>query len=122
MGRKNVLLSFPMLNGADMSTNQTSPVTDIAYLDNAGITVTWSGTSPVGTITVECANPNPTENEADWNWHELGFGTPIDVTGNTGSHIISMNQLPFTKIRLKYNFTSGTGSISALLSVKQVGG
>lgn len=122
MARKNVLLHFKMLDAADISTTQTSPATDIAYLDNAGIVITWSGTSPVGTIDIECANPAPTEHEADWTWVPLNFGSVISVSGNTGLHTITMNQLPFTKIRLIYTATSGTGTLTAMLSVKQVGG
>lgn len=93
----------------------TSSTTTVGYLDNVGVLLSWTGTSPVGAITFDVSNDNS-------NWVSLDFGSVIAISGNTGSHVISINQLPFIYIRAKYTKTSGTGTLTASLNAKQVGG
>lgn len=118
MGRKDVLAAWPMFgsSGADMSGSRTSNITTVQYMDNVGIVVNWTGTSPVGTFTVEVSNDNFLTSST------LDFGSTITISGNSGSHLIDINQLPYGYIRAKYNFTSGTGTLTAVLSSKQLGG
>lgn len=123
MARKNIIEPFKLFNNVDISTNQTSDSTDIKHLDNVGIVVEWSGSSPSGEFFVECANPDPNIlNESSWTWSELDFGSDIVISGNSGSHIINMTQNPFAKLRVKYTSTSGSGNLTATITAKQVGG
>ena len=120
--RKNVLKPYKLFNAADMSTTQTSPATNTENLDKASIIVRWSGTSPVGVITVEGKNKVQTANGmVDSDWVVLDF-EPINVTGNSGNHTILFIELPFTELRLVYTATSGTGAITAVITAKQIGG
>lgn len=116
MARKNIVPSFKMLDGANASGNLTSEVVNVQNMDKASIHVEWAGTSPVGTITIEARNGSQDP------WYELSFGSAISVTGNSGNHQIVLNELPFTDIRLQYTAGSGTGSMDATITLKQVGG
>ena len=116
MARKNIVPSFKMLDGVDASTNQTSKIVNVQNMDKAAIHVEWAGASPAGTITVEARNG---ENDS---WYELDFGSAISVSGNSGDHQIIFNELPFTDIRLQYASSSGTGTLDATITLKQLGG
>ena len=115
MSRKHVVKSFNMLSQADMSANILSGETNTLQLDKASIYLAWSGNSPVGTIRVEARNG------AEAPWYDLELdGTP-SVSGNTGSHVIVLNEMPFSDIRVAYDSTSGTGNLDAILTMKTVG-
>lgn len=115
MGRKNVVKSFKMIDAGDLSGSITSSVVNVINLDKASIHLIWSGSSPVGVITVEARN-----GELD-SWYELDLGSAINISGASGDHQLVFNEIPFTDIRLQYTFTSGTGSIDALISMKTIG-
>ena len=99
--RKDVLnpKGYELFNAVDISTNQTSDIVYIPYLDNLGIIVEWSGTAPVGEIDVQVANQQTNPNTSII-WTSL-FSNSIPVTGNTGSHTISGTQC--CKIKLYSN-------------------
>ena len=124
MGRKNTLRYTIFENkSAASSFDNKSAATDVQYLDNMGIQVTWTG-SPVGILKVLVSNDvaNPTDGIPVVNWSELDFGTTIAIDGSNTDLIINMNQLPFKWIALEYVRTSGTGSITAQFTSKMVGG
>lgn len=116
MARKNVLKSFKMIDAGDLSGNITSEITSVINLDKASIVLAWTGTSPVGTIEVQARNG---EDDA---WRALEFSSAINISGNSGDHRILLNETPFTDIRVVYNFASGTGTLDAIVTAKQVGG
>lgn len=122
MARKNVVASHKMLDDADISTNQTSDVSNVTNLDRASISVAWSGTSPVGELFVEAKKQKATSQTADLDWKALDFGSSISITGNSGDHEIILNSLDFTHLRVRYASTSGTGTLTAVITSKQVGG
>ena len=119
MGRKNVVKSFDMIDSADMSGNITSSTTDVINLDKASIYISWSGTSPVGTIVVEATNSDPVDSQSVW--REVNMGATISVSGNSGSHDLIFTELPFRAIRLVYTATSGSGDLDATISAKTTG-
>jgi hypothetical protein len=120
MSRKNILRPFKMLNAVSMASNQTSSVTNVVNIDIAHILVEWSGTSPVGTLAVQ-ARHNQESTNITGSWFDLDGLSAIAISGNTGSHQILLNELPFSEIRLVYTFTSGTGSLTATIQGKVVG-
>lgn len=125
MARKNTIPAFPMFgaSGVDMSVaSTTSAITNVENTDNIGIVLNWSGSSPVGTMTVDCSNDYDVQSPAAAHWVSLDFGSAISVSGNTGSSIININQLPYTWLRAVYTKGSGTGTLTAKLSSKQTGG
>lgn len=129
--RKNNILKFPIINAGNMaSASLTSSVTSIQYLDDIGLQFTWTA-SPVGTFAIQVSadysqdtNGNVT---AAGNWTPLTLsywnGTTL-VTGTTlptsvGSPIyVDLTLLSAPWIRVVYTKTSGTGSLTALITAK----
>lgn len=120
MARKNIILTHKIFQSTDISTNQTSGNTNTANLDSGSIYVEWTGSSPVGVLTVEATNDDPTS-PAGAVYRELSFGNAINISGNSGNHELILNQLPFRAFRLVYTASSGTGSITATLTAKTLG-
>lgn len=108
-----------MFENEDISSNAQSDQTSVHNLDKASIHVTWTGTSPIGVLKVEATNDSPENPSAVW--REVSFGSTIDISGNSGSHDLIFNEIPFNAIRLVYTATSGTGTLTAALSAKVVG-
>jgi hypothetical protein len=115
VARKNVK-SFAMLEDADLSGNLTGTMTNVQNLDKASIHISWAGSSPVGVVTVEARN-----SERD-SWYTVDMGAPINISGNSGDHLLVFNELPFYDMRLQYVATSGTGTVDAIITMKQSGG
>lgn len=114
--RKNVVRGYKMFDAVSLATSATSNEVNVINLDKASIYLDWTGSSLSGTLTVEARN-----DEKD-TWFELDFGTPISITGASGSHVLIFNELPHNTIRLVFTSTSGSGSLDAILAAKQVGG
>jgi hypothetical protein len=115
MGRKNVVKSYKMIDAGDLSGNITSSTTNVINLDKASVHLNWSGTSPVGVITVEARN-----GEGD-SWYELDMGSTMNISGNSGNHQLLFLELPVTDIRIVYTFSSGVGTLDATFTSKVVG-
>ena len=123
MGRKNVVSAFQMITSGDMSADITSEETSVKNLDKASIRVTWDiGGTPVGTLVVQALQEKENIPVVDADWFDLDLGSTVTIDNTQTDHQIIFNELPFDKIRLKYNQTSGTGTMNAKISAKQVGG
>lgn len=109
----------------DMSANVISEITDVKNLDNATIRVTWdTAGTPIGELRVQVLqekDATSAEND-ELNWFDLDFGDTLTIDNTETEHQIIFTQLPFDKIRLQYFRTSGTGTMNAKISAKQVGG
>lgn len=124
MSRKNVIDAFDMIVDGDMSADITqSSHTDVRYLDNANIRVTWDvGGSPVGELFIQAKQVKQGQPEDAADWFDVDFNTPIAIDGTDTEHQIHLTQLPFTHIRVKYVRTSGSGTLNARLTARQIGG
>ena len=121
MGRKNVVKSHKMFDSGNIAGNITSSQTSVLNIDTASIHLVWAGTAPDGVITVEATNSNPDANTPATVWHELDFGSAIEISGNSGEHTLLFNELPFNAIRIVFTSTSGTGSLDATITAKTTG-
>ena len=93
-----------------------------------GYGVSWTGTSPVGTLAVQVSNDYSLNAEGAVSnagtWATLPFSvagtivTSLAVTGNTGSIYIDIDTISAYAIRLVYTATSGTGTLSATFNGK----
>jgi hypothetical protein len=111
-----------------MAGNLTSPATIVQKISMLSYTVSWAGTSPVGTLAVQISNdfslnPNGTVNNmGTWTVLPLNLaGTTVNtipVTGNTGTGAIDIDQLGFFAVQLVYTATSGTGVLNAVFNGK----
>lgn len=114
--RKNVIKGYKMLDGASLAASVTSTEVNVVNMDKASIYVDWSGNSIDGVLAVEAKNSEHGE------WFELDFGSAILINGASGDHVLILNELPHHTIRVTYTRTAGTGTITATLVAKQVGG
>jgi hypothetical protein len=116
MGRRNQIQPYNVFDAADMSADitQIAPFTTIDQVDKIGIQLEWSGAAPVGQFFVDVAYqlPNTTNFTS---WQPLDFDLPIDISGASGNHNISIIDPPFQKMRLRYVFASGAGNLTATL-------
>lgn len=119
---------IPAASG-NMATNITSTPTILQSLSQVSYAVKWTGTSPVGTLSMQVSNDyalNPdgqtVANAGTWNTVPLDVGgtvsTTIAVSGNTGNGFIDVNDTSAYAVRLVYTAGSGTGSLSAIINGK----
>lgn len=111
----------------DMSASITSAPTLLQSLTMVNYAISWSGTTPVGTVSVEASNDCTVNAEGGvsggiWNPLPLDLNgvtvTTIPITGNTGNGMIDIDGLSAYAVRLVYTFTSGTGTLAVVITGK----
>lgn len=122
---KTNLLKFQNITSGNMAlTSVTSTVSNILNLDNIGFEATWSGSTPIGVISIEVSIDYAQDSFGNvtnsGTWTALSFTPTPAVSGNTGSLYIDMNQLSAPWLRAKYTKTSGTGTIQGYICGKMV--
>lgn len=112
-----------MLENGDMTLTLTSKETSVKNLDNASIRLEWdiAGT-PVGEVVIQALQEKDNTNVEEADWFDLDFGSTITIDNTQTDHQLILTQLPFDKIRLRYTPTSGSGTLNAKITAKQVGG
>lgn len=110
--RKNNLATYVSLAAGDMSGNLTSASTDIRWLDNIVMYLSFVGT-PTGTFAVE-VSPDQT------NWFPLALVPAPIASGAGGNHRIELNQLSDPYIRATYTRTSGSGTLTVVIAGKML--
>ena len=121
MARKNVVPKYSMISDGDASADITSNPTSVINLDNASILISWSGV-PVGEILIQAQQRKSNEELVEADWVDLDLGDTVVIDNTEAEHQIIFKQLPFTDIRVKYVSTSGTGTLNAVITSKQIGG
>lgn len=127
-GSRTNLRPQPIIVSGDMSANITSDPIIMQSLSGMGFHITWSGTSPVGTMAVEVSNDyaigatGEVQNVGTWVPVELSLAgstvTSIPITGNTGKGFIDVEKTMAYAIRLFYDNTSGVGTMNAIANGK----
>ncbi len=106
-------MPFKAIDAGDMSGDITGKESNTASLDFAGFFVSWVGTSPIGVLKFEAQ-------ELDGGvWTPVDFGATIAISGDTGSHQVVFNSMPFAKLRAFYDRTSGTGTLTVNALMKE---
>jgi len=116
---KNSLRQGKVIDAASMAASITSAPTQIAFLDNIYYQVEWSGTSPVGSMSVEVSSSYD-QRLGTGSWDAVVLPVTPSIAANTGSISIDLNQLGAPWVRLVYTRTSGTGTMTAYISAKSV--
>jgi len=114
-----------MLDAIDLTSTQQSNPTKTINLDRASVSVEWSGFDGTGELKFQARKikESKPDVEADSDWKDLDFGSTIDITGASGTHEIIFDALDFTDLRAVYEHNVGTtGTLTAVLSAKQIGG
>ncbi len=140
MGRPPILLKeTPMstrtslrpqivLDAGDMSGNLASDPTILQSLSCGSYSLTWSGASPVGSVSLQVSddyklNPDGSvENAGTWNTAPISVnGTTANfapIAGNTGNGFIDILGTGAYAVRLIYTASSGTGSLTVVVNGK----
>jgi hypothetical protein len=115
-------------NTNSMAANFITEPTIIQKLSQISYSVVWTGTAPVGTISVQGSNDfsiSPSGaviNPGTWNNLILSYGgsntTAIPISGNSGNGIIDLASTGLYAIRLTYTATSGTGTATVIVNAK----
>lgn len=119
--------SSPVVSGA-MTGNVTSNPTILQSLTVGSYSYSWTGTSPVGTLAVQISNDysltatGQVANAGTWTtiFFTLNGSSVVSsapVSGNSGNGVIEWSTGCYA-IRTVYTFTSGTGTLQAIISGK----
>ena len=113
------LKPFYVLNEVAVAANKTSQISDIAGTDVVQYDITWeNGSSINATIAVDVLSSyENTTVESAWKWNTLDYGgsTPT-LSGASGAHNIILTANPFSKIRARVVYVSGTADVK--ISIK----
>lgn len=119
---------FTAVTGQSMAGNLTSLSTIIQKLSLISYSFSWAGSSPVGVINIQVSNdyslnPNGSVNNAGtWNTMPVDLNgttvTDIPVSGNTGNGFADIRLNGGYALRVIYTFTSGTGTLNAVINAK----
>lgn len=117
-----------VLNAASMAVNQTSIPTILQSLSCGSYSISWTGSSPVGNLSLQVSddyslNANGTvNNPGTWDTAPVSVSgtsvTTIPIMGNTGNGFIDILGTGAYAVRLMYVATSGTGALSIIVNGK----
>jgi hypothetical protein len=118
MSRKNVLTPFAAINAGDASeTTLTSTYVNIQYLDSIGFQCVWTGTA-LGTFDVQVSNTYNPETATAGTWTSYTVTDFPEPDGSAGNGVATVTSCPFAWLRVVYTKTSGTGTVSVIISGK----
>lgn len=128
MSTRTTLRPYAVMTDGDMSGSLESAPTVLQGLTTFSYSMTWSGSSPVGTVSVEVSNDysidasGNTLNAGSWNTLTLAYNgsatTTIPVSGNTGKGFIEIQKTAAYAIRLIYTADTGTGLLNVIATGK----
>lgn len=122
MASRPLVPSYPVIINGVMTGTITSLVSNIQMLSLMSYSLSWSGASPVGSVSVQVSNDYKQDasgvvvNAGTWNTLPLSSSTA--VSGNTGTGFIDITENAGYAMRLVYNFVSGTGTLQAVFNAK----
>ena len=128
MSTRTNLRPQPVITAGDMSTTLTSKPTILQSLSGCSYGYSWTGTSPVGALSVQVSDDYALEptgtvlNAGTWTTLIVSQnGTPtssVPISGNTGTAFIDITKTMAYAIRTIYTPVSGTGSLNATVNGK----
>lgn len=100
-----------IITTGSMASSITSTSYDVSEVNNVAVQAVWSsGSTPVGTTTLEASLD-------DTNYTEI-TDSSLAVSGNSGSNFYNIQDPGYRYLRLKYNRTSGSGTLNVKISGK----
>lgn len=102
-----LLFNTSTIDAQAMTSNIIPDFLDISDATRFCVHVFWTG-SPVGNIIIEAGNETTTPVTLDT--HAAG--------GTSGNYLYNYDGAGFIKLRVKYTFTSGSGTLNVKVSAK----
>lgn len=117
---KYVIKGIKVIDAGSMAGNLDSGIintaqgdSSVSFLDNLGFQFVWTG-NPTGVIEVKASIDGV-------NFVALDFDPAITQPAGTASNsLANVNQFPFKWIKVVYTRTSGTGSLTAWMSAREI--
>lgn len=113
---------YSVITNGDMTITLISVVTIIQKLSEISYSYSWSGVSPVGTVTIQVSNDYAQNSDGTvknaGTWNTLPLTSSTAVSGNTGVGFIDVVGTGAYAIRTVYTPTSGSGTLNAIISAK----
>lgn len=123
MPRKNQLTKFQNITNGDMTTTITSPATAIHFLDDIGVQFNFTGV-PVGTFQVQVSIDYTQDQEGNiedpGHWISIALSPSPVAAGAAGQVYVDLNMLSSPWVRVVYVPTSGSGTLNAFITGKEV--
>lgn len=126
MSRKLMLAPIVLETAKSLAASFTTAATVIDFQDNVLYQIDVTTSNSEGTFVVQVSSDyQPTNGQVTANagtWVDLTLdGTP-EVSAANDNILISLNQVPFHAIRLKYNSdVAGTGTCKITITARNVG-
>lgn len=123
---KKNLYQYYAFSAQSVATSQTSPPINIFLLDNIGVQVDVLTGTPSGTIAVQVSynyNPSYPLNAGTWVTVGLNSSTPMSQVITSGSPtpiVFDMPTLSAPWMQIVYTASSGSGTISAVVTGKMI--
>ncbi len=128
MSTRPTLRPQTVIDSQPMATDIISKPTILGSLTSVSYSLTWTGNTPVGTISVEVSNDfsldaaGAVANAGTWTALTMSVGgvptTTIPISGNSGSGFVDIDKTSAYAIRITYNAGSGTGTLSSIVTAK----
>lgn len=130
MSTRTSLRPHPVIVAKPMTADIISDPTILQSITSVSYTAYWSGTSPIGALAVEVCNdcqvlPDGEIVANTGHWVPVALTddtgalvTSIPISGNSGQKFINVTKIAGYAIRLHYIFTSGTGTLDAIVCGK----
>lgn len=128
MSDRPLIRQYAAITNGDMSGNITGKPSIIQKLSMMSYSFSWSGTSPVGSVSIQVSNDysenanGSVANAGTWNTLPLTYNgnsvTVVPVTGNSGNGFIDIDSQGGYAMRPIYMFTSGVGTLQSVLEAK----
>lgn len=119
----NVLQPIRIVTDGDMSADVVSRVISTRYLNQASISLLFTGT-PTGDFLVESSHDYVPDDEFRTSppnagtWQALDLGTTLAAAGAAGATGVDVTLSGVPWLRVTYDRTSGTGTLNAYISAK----
>lgn len=110
--------NFEIFSSDDLSGNLTSEPISLFNIYGFSIQLVYTG-SPNGAFVLEGSNDASFDNQKNTpptNWTELSGTTATIIAA--GSYIYNYSLVPFNWVRVKWTFSSGSGSLNGRINIK----
>lgn len=122
-GSRSRIVSAQIFTDAAMTGTsvETSKEIDVTQAEIAAIELVWTGT-PVGTFQIQATvqvfgGGAAGGTGAGGTWQDIISPAPA-ASGSSGQHLINISDMGFSKLRVRYTNSSGTGTLNGHITVK----
>ncbi len=113
---------YQLVVNGNMAGSITSPATIIQNISMLSYDISWAGTAPVGTMSVQVSNTYSQNADGSvrnaGSWTTLTLSATPSVSGNTGNGFIDIDATGAYAVRAVYTRVSGTGLMQITVASK----